>query len=82
MAALFLELFHYSKSEKWEFGTQELRLFVEAAERMSSAQRRAFTNALAPRLVSWWDIRHQPIGCSLKQAHSLTATGADEHGLE
>lgn len=41
-----------SKREKWEVGTQELRLFVEAAERMSSAQRHAFTNVLAPRRVN------------------------------
>ncbi|CAN0235003.1 unnamed protein product, partial [Pylaiella littoralis] len=38
-----------TKSGKWEVGTQELRLFVEAAGRMTSAQRHAFTNALAPR---------------------------------
>lgn len=42
---------HDSKSGKWEVGTEELRLFVKAAERMTPVQRRAFTQALAPGKV-------------------------------
>ncbi|CAM9636109.1 unnamed protein product [Ectocarpus sp. 6 AP-2014] len=36
------------KSGKWEVGTKELRLFVEAAKRMTSVQRHTFTQVLAP----------------------------------
>lgn len=40
------------KSGKWEVGAKELRLFVEAAKRMTSAQRHTFTHVLAPHRVS------------------------------
>ncbi|CAM9260823.1 unnamed protein product [Ectocarpus fasciculatus] len=36
------------KSGKWEVGTKELRLFVEATKRMTPAQRHTFTQVLAP----------------------------------
>lgn len=37
--------------EQWEVGTQELRLYVQAAARMTPAQREAFTNVVAPLKV-------------------------------
>lgn len=40
-----------SRDGNWEVGKVELQLFVEAAERMTPAERKAFTQVLAPRRV-------------------------------